>query len=536
RRLALLIPLAVSLGAVGRVEESRAALAESLQLMPENLPVIRGRVIAATAYLDHLLGRHGVARELLHTSLEQLQDQGSKGATALKLELAVDYWLASDWNAMAVPAREALAAARKLGDRPMQAHAAALVAVGENHRGAVGRGAELVGEAGRVVDRASDVELANRIEVFLTLGFAECGVERFHDAARHLARGTAISRATGQGAWLGPLVNLHGTANLLLGELGEASELAETAMESALLGGDQPLVWALTLRCWLSLLQGDLAAAVEAGERALEIRERVPSTFYHWLAACTLAAVRIESGQPARGREEILREGGDDALTAFEPSWRPHWWAALGHAELGLGRVDAAEAWVERSEAGAEALALPGQIGEAGRARAALSLAREDAAAAAGQAQDAAERLEEAGRRIDAARARALAGRALAEAGGRERAVRELERAYSQLAASGAEGYRDEAARDLRRLGRRVPSATRSAPGEAGLVGLDEDERELSRLVARGLTNREIAARVFVSEKTVERRLTGIFRRLGLSARAELATLAERERLRSDPE
>jgi hypothetical protein len=47
-------------------------------------------------------------------------------------------------------------------------------------------------------------------------------------------------------------------------------------------------------------------------------------------------------------------------------------------------------------------------------------------------------------------------GRALAEAGQRARGLRKLERAEEELAACGAEGYRRQAIRELRRLGRRV--------------------------------------------------------------------------------
>jgi DNA-binding NarL/FixJ family response regulator len=42
-------------------------------------------------------------------------------------------------------------------------------------------------------------------------------------------------------------------------------------------------------------------------------------------------------------------------------------------------------------------------------------------------------------------------------------------------------------------------------------------------MVARGLRNREVAASLFLSEKTVERHLTSIYRKLDLRSRAELA-------------
>jgi DNA-binding CsgD family transcriptional regulator len=54
---------------------------------------------------------------------------------------------------------------------------------------------------------------------------------------------------------------------------------------------------------------------------------------------------------------------------------------------------------------------------------------------------------------------------------------------------------------------------------------LSARERQLIELVAQGLTNREIAQRLFLAESTVKRHLSRIFRRLGVSSRGEAAAL-----------
>jgi RNA polymerase sigma factor (sigma-70 family) len=60
------------------------------------------------------------------------------------------------------------------------------------------------------------------------------------------------------------------------------------------------------------------------------------------------------------------------------------------------------------------------------------------------------------------------------------------------------------------------------------LSGLTAREREVIRLLAEGLTNREIAERLVVSEHTVHRHVTNILRKLGLSSRTAAAAHAVR--------
>jgi DNA-binding NarL/FixJ family response regulator len=164
--------------------------------------------------------------------------------------------------------------------------------------------------------------------------------------------------------------------------------------------------------------------------------------------------------------------------------------------------------------------------GHALRARAAVSLAAGDAERAAAMALDAAAGEEAAGAAVAAARSRTLAGRALAKAGQRDDAIAQLRLAEATLSSSGAARFADEAARELRRLGRRV---TRSGRGvRSGELGLSQRELEVARLVTAGKTNREIAAELFLSEKTVETHLSNVFVKLGVTSRAAVAGVLAR--------
>jgi DNA-binding CsgD family transcriptional regulator len=60
---------------------------------------------------------------------------------------------------------------------------------------------------------------------------------------------------------------------------------------------------------------------------------------------------------------------------------------------------------------------------------------------------------------------------------------------------------------------------------------LSAREREVLRLVAKGMTNKEIAETLFIAEPTARNHVSRVFERLGLSRRAEAAAFAIRHRL-----
>ena len=132
-----------------------------------------------------------------------------------------------------------------------------------------------------------------------------------------------------------------------------------------------------------------------------------------------------------------------------------------------------------------------------------------------------------------------LAGRALAEAGERERAVAELEarRHRFEAAARGAVPRRDAAERELRKLGAgRSPADAEGHLDSEALGELSARELEVARLVVDRKTNREIAGELFVSLKTVEAFMRNLFRKLGVSSRAEVARTVERAERNQGPE
>ncbi|MGW4329094.1 response regulator transcription factor [Nocardia sp. NPDC004573] len=129
--------------------------------------------------------------------------------------------------------------------------------------------------------------------------------------------------------------------------------------------------------------------------------------------------------------------------------------------------------------------------------------------------------------RVWAARARITAGRALAQANEPTSAILELQQAHSTLQASGAARLADEAAQELRNLGKRVRRLPTSS-AETNSAGLTERELDIAKLIAQGYSNRKIAAELFISPKTVEKHVARVFTKLGISSRAGVGSAMDR--------
>jgi len=103
------------------------------------------------------------------------------------------------------------------------------------------------------------------------------------------------------------------------------------------------------------------------------------------------------------------------------------------------------------------------------------------------------------------------------------RRVKRTTDARGQLAAAadifrrlGAAPWADRADRELRATGITVVKA------ETGLAALTPQQREIALLAAAGHTNKEIAARLFLSPRTVSTHLYQVFPKLGITSRAAL--------------
>lgn len=523
-RLAMLVPMATSLGAAGELAASRDALQDVLELVDQ--PELRGRLVAFIAMLEQFLGRQDRAQALLAETLAAQPDPGSRAATALRLELAMQRYFVADWQGMRAHAAESLPAARGLGDAGLIARAAGTLALAEYHVADVPTARLLLDEAATRLDGLSDDALAGNLDTALVIGWGEQCVARWDDVHRHYERALAVGRATGQGYLLVPLTIGRSIASAWQGRLECAGEFAEEALEAAQLSGNgQSLTWALTVSTWVATLAGDLDRARELGRQAVDVAAGLAESHWGGLSGCYLAEARLEAGEDARA--DLLRAAGGPDLPLIERAFKPQWYEILVRAELARGdsrpaqALQAAETYAHAAERAAAGLGLPARTGQAQRARAAVLLAQGQAARAAEAARAAARHSHRAGNVLDAARSHLLAGRALAASGRTAEATLALTAALEHPQATRLHA---EAARELRRLGKPVArSGPRARRPERGVEALTEREHEIAGLITDGLTNRRIAARLHVSPKTVETHVAHIFAKLGVHSRAAAA-------------
>jgi DNA-binding NarL/FixJ family response regulator len=208
-------------------------------------------------------------------------------------------------------------------------------------------------------------------------------------------------------------------------------------------------------------------------------------------------------------------EGLPEALESVgihEPGWQPIL-PDVVETLVALGRLDEAEAVLGQLEQQAAALRHKWATPAALRCRALLLLAREQSDEAAAAAEQAGAAFAELGFPLDRARALLAAGAARRRAGQRTRAADLLKSAIEILDELGAPLWREQAEHELRRASPR-PRRDRE---------LTSAERRVAALVAQGQTNREVAAQLFTTIRTVEAHLTRIYRKLGIRSRTQLA-------------
>ncbi|MEU1180942.1 AAA family ATPase [Streptomyces sp. NPDC005820] len=332
----------------------------------------------------------------------------------------------------------------------------------------------------REVRRRGMVESEVHFQRFLAeteLRSGHCG--RALDLSRESLR---LARDSGIG--LGASAMLASLAEASGGDPDRALALAREAADRAEEDGDQMyLSRALAALGHAQFVAGDAAAAVASLRRVRELETGLRITDPargRWHGDLAEALVRV--GEPGEAqdvidvaREQALRLGRESVLAVLDRA-EALVRAAHGDHEGALARLTSVQDRLAKLGYGLE------------EARAAFALARLRTARPGPTSYDEAARLFR--------RCRALPW-------------------LRQVDAAAAAGAVEPA-----------PLAPQAPPASDALEGLASMERQVAALVMEGATNREIAARLFISVKTVEATLTRVYRKLGIRSRVDIVRLA----------
>jgi len=542
-------------------------------------------VLRAAATAASGRGAPGIAADYLRRALAEPPLAQARPAVLLELGLA----LASDRSPAAVPAlRQAVELAAAPRDRPAAALLAARVlGIWGHHDAVIGICHDALAAGDDLGPAADDLEaelLASSLISTATAASAWARAQsRLADPdapAGWRIYGALYATSTAQPAddvlaRLAPVLasglrdispsSLAAVYVLLVlivnDELATASQICDQVLSAARSRGSMSMVaHASCLRSVINRRLGKLEDAAADGMLALDFKLATsPPLAVAWAAAFCIEALtclgRLEEAETvataaasreppggwlhtvlfwqARGALRVAQRRPAEALddlTAAGAGWRD---LGIDHPAIASWRTAAAAAHTATGHPGqavalaSEQLALARKTGTAVTLGSAL---RAYAAAVPGEDRggalwEAVSLLDPTPARYELALALADLGAHLRRSGRRSDARAPLRRALDLAQRTGAASLAEQARREL--------LATGARPRRTALTGPDaltSAERQVADLAASGLSNRQIAQHLFISQATVETHLRHAFRKLGVTARAELpARLADQE-------
>lgn len=505
QRPVVMLRYARALGLAGELPRSWAVLQE---LLCDGSPV-RAEAAAFATVIARFRGELDTASALVRAEMPPTgQDRDAEGR--LHVHLAALAALREQAEHTVDHARRAIDLLD--GRRPALASAAlAMDAWGSAFMGDVPAARAAARAASSLLDTISDVTLSPHVELMGPLAWAEMRLGELTAAAGHLDRAHRVVAQAGHSSSLPYLLIVRAALETRLGHVDTALRRADqAALLADQMGSEEMRAMADAVRLRPLMWRDGPAAAVAAAETGLAGGTRPRSRVWWRVGQLSLAIANVTGGDVRAGLDFLT---DPDIGWPSDPGTEVSRQAATAQALAGTGAIEDAWRAAKCAEAAAE---LEYERGLAWHAGACVALRAREPVRAVALGEQAAAMFAAAGAPVEEAQAHHLTGLAYAALAD-DRAEAKLGRARAGYEACGATWL--------------TSTVDPVPPANAG--PLTRREREIADLVATGLTNQEIATRLFVSRRTVESHLSHIFPKLNVRTRSALAHRMSRHRAQS---
>jgi ATP/maltotriose-dependent transcriptional regulator MalT len=491
----------------GDTEKARAVLEPALKQLPQGVSRANALKVLAETRMYH--NSFVDAAKLLKQAIEDAKSEPAMLVQNLLL-LSFAQVNTGEYDESLCHASQALTLAEQLRVPPLTSQALAMwLTVGFM----CGQGIDEHGlrRALELEDADADVPIALQASVVNALILAWTG--RLEEARIQMqaVRRRCIERGADTHM---VFVALHATLiEIWRGEFSEAALIADDAVERAeQLGGDHPLVIARAVRALVAAYTGrehdaraDARAAIEGADRcgSPRLADRAIMSLGFLEVSLGKFAKALKTLQPLVSRFSAL-PGTEIVNASFVPD--------AVEAMVALGRLADAEPLINALERNGSRLDRSWMRAIGARCRSMWLAAQGEIEAATRKAREAMTEHERLPMPFERARTQLLLGQLERRRRRKDVAAANLSEALRAFEAMGTELWAIRARADLART---KVTWSRDA-------GLTPSEQRVAELAASGMTNRDIAAALFISNKTVEANLARIYRKLGIRSRAEL--------------
>jgi len=494
----------------GDTVRARGELEELLQLAATGPQ--RAEVLVNLAGIELTLKVGSQWAEQLYT--EAASHAGDDARIQVRVEggLAWCAHLAGDLPRAEVHSRAAVKLAEQLGDEPMLATTLA------NHSFIE----FLMGRGYPAADMSRALELQARSDRFMPIfsrpswinGMLQGWSGNLEAAISQLWQARAQAEERGDESALPLFASQLAYMSQRAGRMAEADAYADEAEERVLeTGQDEERQFSLAARALVDAHFGRVDAARRAIEEGLAL-SAFGSVSARFELLTTRGFLDMSLADPVGAMTSFDSLMGEVPAAGFnDPSLPFRYQGDAAEALIELGRLDEAQALVDWLDERGRTLDRPAALATAARCSALIQAARGDTGGAMDTIGMAVVQQQRVGEPFELGRT-LLAKGTIARRGRHRRLAREsIEAALGIFQGLGASLWVTRAQAEGARIGGRAPS------GDT----LTTAERQIAALIAEGLTNRETAARLFVTVHTVEAALVRVYAKLGVRSRSELA-------------